>query len=138
MSYESPAVERTGGSRPGRLVFAFLGGAAAWFLQHALGYALVEINCHSSRLAFTILGLDASAFLMIVVTILTLAVAAAAAVVALRTQPVPMLRESGGEAGAPEWRSRSRFMAQVGFFLNLLFIVAILVTGASLLFLRPC
>lgn len=125
-------------ARPSLLWFAFLGGAAAWFLHHSLGYGLVEINCHSNRLAFEILGADASLVLGLLVTGIATLAALAAGLTAMRVRPPRRLHGEVEQPGAEEGRGRVRFMAYVGALLSLLFLLAILVGSSAFLFLRPC
>lgn len=131
-------------SRERALWFGLLGGGAAWFAQHALGYALVEVRCHSERLHGQVLGLEASTFLGALLTLAAAAVAIAAALAALRNLPGRDDRRFGGSfedperPGAPESRGRVWFMSHVGALLSALFLLAILTGGSSFFFMTPC
>jgi hypothetical protein len=127
-----------GGVRPSLLWFGFLGAGAAWFLQHFLGFGLTELNCHSTRLAFDIVGIDAALFLGLLLTVLAAAVALAATLIAFRSVPGGLLQNETEEPGATEYRGRVFFLGYVGALLGVLFLLAILTGSAALLFLRPC
>ncbi len=118
--------------------FGLLGGALAWFFHHALGYAIIEIHCHSERLVGNVLGLDASLFLELVLTVVAAGVAVAAGLTALKHLPGGTVLGGTEEPGAPEHVSRTRFNGAVGVALNALFLVAILTGASAFLFLRPC
>lgn len=137
-----PGARRLGNGRdvvsPSRLWFGVLGGALAWFMHHSLGYGLVEINCHSNRLAFEILGVDAAVFLGLLLTAIAVAVTIAAGLASLVSPRSGRLTDETEVAGAPERRVRSDFMAQLGVLFSILFLVAILAGTSAFLFLRPC
>lgn len=123
--------------RPALLWFGWLGGAAAWAIYFVVGYALVEVRCHSSLLAFEAFGVSGAAFLGGLLALIAAAVAAAAGVAAFlnwtgRTDP------STADPGGPEWYGRSRFMGFVGTLLSALFLLTILMNGSAYFFLRPC
>jgi hypothetical protein len=128
--------EGPGLAHPFLLWFGFLGGAAAWAVHLGVVYGLVEISCHSDRLAFTILGIAASGFLSLLVTAVAALTAVSAAIIAFFSQP--RFLERVEEAGAPEARGRGRFMAYTGMIMSGLFAVAILSGGLPFFFLRTC
>lgn len=118
--------------------FGLLGGALAWFFHHAVGYFVIEVHCHSERLVGAVLGLDASLFLELVLTVLAAGVAVAAGLTALKHWPGGSVLGGTEEPGAPEHASRTRFNSAVGVGLNALFLLAILTGASAFLFLRPC
>lgn len=137
-SYPPPPAERGFYENPFLLWFGFLGGAAAWAIQHGIGYGLTEISCHSNRLTFTVVGVNAADFLSVLLTLIAALTALVAALIASRNLPQRLSASPIEKAGAPESRGRSRFMAYAGFILNSLFFLAILSGGMSFFFLGPC
>lgn len=128
--------EAPGIVHPSFMWFAFLGPAAAWALQFSIGYGLTEIACNSDRLAFTVLGTAASAFLSLLVTLVAGLTAFSAGVIAYLGQP--SFVDGVERPGAPEATGRSRFMAYTGVVMSGLFLLAILSQGLVFFFLRPC
>ncbi|CAN5633150.1 hypothetical protein BH24DEI1_BH24DEI1_07480 [soil metagenome] len=125
-------------SHPAWQWFGFLGGIVAWALQFAISYVLTEVACNSDRLAFTVLGVGATEFLSLMVTLLAGLTAIIAAVVAYLSQPQGVLGDAVEKAGAPEASGRSRFMAYFGVVINGIFLLAILAGGLPFFFLRTC
>ena len=119
------------------LWFGFLGGAAAWFVYHMLGYGLVEVRCHSSLFSFDVLGVDGAVFVGLALGVVAAAVALAACLAAWTSGPRG-LQPDTAEPNAPEAHGRTRFMSFVGTLLSALFLLAILSSAAAYLFVRPC
>jgi len=118
--------------------FALLGGGAAWALHLVIGYALVEIACHSDRLAGTTFGLGTGHALGLALTVVAAVTALGAAGVAwaMAGDGIPM--DPVDDAGAPEALGRRRFIAYVGVVMNGLFLLAIVLAGLPFLFLSMC
>jgi hypothetical protein len=116
------------GTRPIVLVgawFALLGGALAWSAYHLLSYLVVIVACDTGGLLW-----------LLAITGATGVVSGASALVGftiLRRVPGDPRGEHGGTS-----RAAVRFLGRCGIWLGLIFLVTILLTSASLLFLHPC
>jgi hypothetical protein len=125
----SRAVRRAG---PWLLWFAVLGGSMAWAGHLFVAWAVVELACLHGHT--TVLGLPLRGFDAIATGVpLLIAVGATALAWRLRRQGADDRTGSGDRA-----RHRARFMADLGFALNLLALAAIMAGGAALLVLEPC
>lgn len=118
--------------------YALLGGGAAWALHLVFAYLLVEIACHSERLAGTILGMGTghAAGLALTLVAALIAIGAIGVAWAMAGDGVPI--DPVDDPGAPEVLGRRRFIAYVGVVMNGLFLLAIVLAGLAFLFLNMC
>ena len=103
--------------------FGAFGGAAAWTLQLVLGYGLEESLCE--------LGHTETKGPIVVVSLVAAAVSAGAALAAFT-----IWRSAGRKRRDP--RGRVRFLALVGMFTGVFFLVLIALGGLQLLSLDSC
>jgi hypothetical protein len=113
------------------LWFAFVGGAAIWFFQFAIFYALAEIRCNSTALNFTVLGLPGLHFITLLVGGLAVALVLYATIFSYRQR-----REPGRTS--QETDERRVFMARAGLYMNLIYLLTIIGTIVVVFVLPPC
>lgn len=99
--------------------FIVLGGAVAWALHFTWAYVIGEFTCVATGTAFTLFGLDASAWFIIALTLPCLG----ASLFACRLS----------------WARRGEFIGRFGIYANGLFSAAILAqTLPAFFFLKGC
>lgn len=113
------------------LWYAFVGGAAIWFFQFCIFYALAEISCNSNVLNFTILNLSGANFVALLIGVLSVVLVLFAIVVSFRHR-----RES--QQVARETDERRVFMARASIYMNLFYLLAVIATIISVFLLPPC
>jgi hypothetical protein len=114
---------------PWLLWFAVLGGSLAWAVHLFVAWGVAELACMDGN--SEVLGLPLRGFVA-VATGLPLAVALASTGVAWRIWHAP------GEVDDDRAGQRARFLAHVGFALNLFAVAATVFGAAALLVLEPC
>lgn len=108
-----------------RLGYALLGGAIAWFLHLLASYLIAEFACVSGMPSVRVLGISATAWMLLLATLVLLAVALGAMLTALGA--VRARSEAYGE------------VARIGLLLDGLATLVILVESLPILFyLRGC
>lgn len=123
----SEAHNQTDYAQPVRPGFAYLGGLVAWFLSFVAMFGLAEIDCHSTLLAFELLGWPA-------VRVIGLGLALVASFTAVAAAQVALLN-----GGSPANTQNDRpFIVRAGAVLNGLFAIAIMAGGLPFLLLRTC
>lgn len=121
------------------LWFGMLGGAVAWLLHLMLSYVISEFGCASRFREAHLLGITATEWLLIGVSVLMAAQAAAAALTSYRAERELLTcrgqqTEEGGEAGSAE-----ADFARTGRIASSLFLFIILGESLPILFfLRGC
>jgi hypothetical protein len=118
-----------------RLWFGALGGHTAWTAQLLLSYFVVSLACRDPSASFRLAGVDGYQLLLVALTVLPAAGALAATVVAYRGWRAAGVSPRVEAAGTADWRG---FLGLFGALLSGLFVATILVTGISLVYLRPC
>jgi hypothetical protein len=113
------------------LWFAFVGGAAIWFFQFGIFYALAEIRCNSSALNFTVLGLSGTQFIALLIGLLAVALVLFATAVAYRQRRL-------SKHLPQETNERRVFMARASLYMNLLYLLVIIGTMIPVFILPPC
>jgi hypothetical protein len=110
--------------------FGFGGAALVWAAQHVVGYGTTVARCGAGGAR---LGIDLHTWeIATTATALALVLAAEAAAV------VTVLRTWGAEHDGPPPDGRRHFFALGALVGNLLFLVAILLSGLSVLTFDPC
>jgi hypothetical protein len=110
--------------------FGFGGAALVWAGQHLIGYGTTVARCGAGGVRF---GIDLHTWeITTFATALALVLAAEAAAV------VTVLRTWGAEYDGPPPDGRRHFFALAALVGNLLFLVAILLSGLSVLTFEPC
>ena len=104
--------------------FAFLGGPLAWVAHFLSIYASVSLACDA--------GAD---YMLYLTTVVAAPVAIFAGVVSWRLWHRP---ESELDEVDARFLRRTRFIGRSGFLMSAIFLLAILMEGASPLFLDPC
>lgn len=133
MSYESD-YQPIG---PGRLWFGVGAPPVIWALHLVIVYAIQSVSCHWGFLQFTILGINALRFVLLVITLLAAIGVLAGGLVAYRSyQEIDGSRDMEDETGWLE--GRFMFMAQSGVLLAGLFLFALVLTIFPIIFLQPC
>jgi hypothetical protein len=117
------------------LWFGALAGHVAWTAQLLLTYFVVSLACSVRPAGSPILGLNVAQPLMLGLTVLPAVVAVAATILAFLGWRAAGPDAQARESGADGWRG---FMGLFGALLSGLFVALILVTGVSLLVVRPC
>jgi hypothetical protein len=125
---------------PWLLWFAVLGGMLAWAFHLFLAWGVAELACMDG--ATEVIGLPLQGFVGLV-TGVPFVVALAATGVAWRVWRAPAHPDddrSGQDASNQGDRSveRARFLAQVGFVVDLLAVAATVFGAAALIVLEPC
>lgn len=110
-----------------RPAFSMLGGLLAWFFSFMALFALSEIACNSDVFAVTLLGVPATVFVGLGLTL-------AASFTALASAHVAMKNDSGA-GGHDDDRP---FLARAGALLGGYFVVVIIAGGLPFLLLRTC
>jgi hypothetical protein len=114
------------------LWLGLLTGPLVYTVHFLTVYLLVEIGCRAGWLPFNLWGLSGLAVAVLGLTVLAAAVNIAAGVLEYREWQARKATQGGTEGRyAP-------FMSLVGVWLNGLFMLTILVTGAPALVLLPC
>lgn len=108
--------------------FGLLAAPAAWALHLVLGLYFAEAHCETTR--WTVGWFSAQAVLTSVAVLIAL-LAEAAALIVYR-----QLRDVAGDASGPS--GRQRLFAVGGLVGNVLFLVAILLTGFAVAATRGC
>ncbi len=115
------------------LWYAVLGGAIAWAVHLIAGWSVDELTCANGSDRVGVLPLRAAIGLAVVLPALaTLGALLAAALLWRRTARTPRGDEPERRVG------RSRMLAVVGIWLNILFLTIIVLGGVALLVLPPC
>jgi hypothetical protein len=115
------------------LVLGILAGPLAWGGYFLLGYLLSDAACFLGLLRGEVLGLDLLSLVVILLSLPFLAASIYFAFRTYRTWRVAKQREQEMEA-----YDYNQFLSLSGFTLNILFILAIILTAAPLFFLQPC
>jgi hypothetical protein len=105
------------------LGIALFGGVSAWAAHLLLSYLLADLGCRSDSWTLLV-GRHA----------LTLVAAALVVAVTLSVRPLLVRQSSAGRAAIME----RPFLAWIAVILNSLFLFAILLAGATSIFLAPC
>jgi hypothetical protein len=128
-AHPGPRARLTGGLL---LWYAVLGGAVAWAVHLLAGWGVDELTCASGRERIGALPLRAVIAVAVVLPALaTVGALLAAALVWRRTARPP--------DGLEERRvGRSRLLAVVAIWSNLLFLIIIVLGGVALLVFPPC
>jgi hypothetical protein len=113
------------------LWFGLVGGHLAWTAHLLLSYFLADLACGSDTAE-----LAAGRHILTVVAVVVTG-AAAAAVWALRRRASPPLAPNA-PAGAGELAAERRFVARFALAASGVFLLAIVLAGATNLFLVPC
>lgn len=116
------------------LWFGLLNGPIVYSLYFVIGYFFAEATCKVDLLRYTVLGLDAISFWIVVLTVASAAITGYSTVVAVRTW---QRTRSDDESPRAE-RSYVPFMAFVGAWLSGIFTLSILLSGVSAFFLVVC
>ncbi|MFC0005572.1 hypothetical protein [Micromonospora siamensis] len=128
-THPGPRARLTGGLL---LWYAVLGGAAAWAVHLIAGWGVDELTCASDRDRIGALPLRVViAGAVVLPALVTVGALLAAALVWRRTAHPP-----DGVEERPV--SRSRMLAVVAIWSNLLFLAIIVLGGIALLVLPPC
>lgn len=133
------AAPHRGAARAGALWFGLFGAPLAWSLQLMVAYALAAHSCFPARAPLSRPTLGALDGIELALGAAALAVAAAAGVTALRSWRATR-GELGHETGAmlEVGEGRTHFMAFAGVMTSALFLLAVLLNGASVLLLPAC
>ena len=115
------------------LVLGILAGPLAWGGYFLVGYLLAESACFLGFLRGEVLGLDLLSLVVILLSLPFLAVSIYSAFRTYRTWRVAKEREQEMEA-----YDYNQFLSLSGFTLNILFILAIVLTAVPHFFLQPC
>lgn len=119
------------------LVILLLAGPLVWTAHHLTGYLLVELSCRTGLLGGQIFGISVLRAVVIGLTIVALALTLYAGFRAYRNWQ--FTREDRSENPETELViGRTRFLAQAGLLLNIIFAAIILLNGIPALFLRLC
>lgn len=130
-------IKREGMSRPAQW-FALMGGAAAWSLHFMLIYVISEWGCIKWPPEYQWLGITATSWLLIAVSVPLALVAAAATWVGYRSDRDLQPGKREGEGSGEEDRS-ARFNARTGYIMSGLFTFIILYeTLPTFYFLQSC
>jgi hypothetical protein len=122
---DSPAERRA-------LWFALLGGAVAWLVHFLIIYLIGEFGCIAGLDRFGLAGISGVALAVLGITLPMLALAGLATLTALRRA-----RPGGDRTG--DTPGPAHYMAHVGLWSNLLFILIIVVqTIPVFYYLRTC
>lgn len=119
----------------------FLAGPTIWFAHFMLVYLVAEAVCVGGRPDRELWGMPLVSTVTLIATVIAVAAIAAFAVAAYRRwrQDEALVDHQADEE---EWRisaaGRDRGLAFAGFALGVLFVVAVLYTGAPALWLTPC
>ena len=120
---------RVGGNQRLSLWFGFMGGPVIYSLYFLAVYFLGEAACMADLLRYRVLGLEAIAFWVVLLTLVAAAVTGYGTWLAYHNW-----RQTRAGAG-PDRSSYQPFMAFTGLWLSGLFTVTILLTGLPALFL---
>lgn len=104
----------------------YLGGLITWFVTFLVLFALSEIDCGSTRLAFDLFGVPA-------VRVIGIAVTLVASFTALAAGQIALLNSRGAEPA-----NDRPFAVAFGGMINGFFVIAILLTGLPYVLLRTC
>lgn len=118
-----------------RLWFGILAGPVAWFALLALEWAVVEFGCRLGLQRYTIFNIDALRVIPTVLAALAALITVAGLLLALSTRSRLGQEPDDGQDG--QWH-RHRFMAAAGIYLNILFIVVIILTFIPVVALPSC
>lgn len=116
------------------LWFGLLSGPIVYSLYFVIGYFFAEATCRADLLRYTVWGLEAISFWIIVLTVVAAAITGYSTVVAIRNW---RRTRADDESPRPE-RSYVPFMAFVGAWLSGIFTLHILLSGVPVLFLVVC
>ncbi|SCF35782.1 hypothetical protein GA0074696_4810 [Micromonospora purpureochromogenes] len=125
-----PRARLTGGLL---LWYGVLGGAVAWTVHVLVAWGLDELACAAGSERVSAVPLGPAVGLAVVVPALVTAGSLAVAALVWR-------RTAGAQSAGAEDRAfgRSRMLAIVGIWLNLLFLTIIVLGGIAVLVLPPC
>lgn len=132
----APAVSEKAHRRGGLVLwFAVLGGAIAWALHLGAAWSTDELACFAGHY-------DISGTPLYVVITLMVVIPGVIALTALGTALLVRRRTSGtvSERGRPDGarRDRTRLLATVGIWANLLFVAIIAFDGAAVVVIPQC
>jgi hypothetical protein len=118
---------------PWLLWFAVLGGMLAWAFHLLFAWGVAELACMNGETE--VIGLPLRGFVGLV-TGVPLAVALAATGIAWRVWRAPA--DPDGDRSGDRSVERARFLAQIGFVLDLLAVAATVFGAVALIVLEPC
>lgn len=127
------------GSRRGALVlwFAAVGGPIGWFVQLIAAWSIDEVVCSAGR--EHVGGTHLSTVLWYVLIAPSAVVVTALVVALLVRRHLNRIRAAAGEAGAADVPlNRARTMAFVAIFVDMLFLVIVVLDGVNLTVFAPC
>jgi len=104
----------------------YVGGLITWFVTFVALFALSEIDCGSTRLAFDLFGVPAVRVIGIAITLI-------ASFTALAAGQIALLNARGADPA-----NDRPFAVAFGGMINGFFVIAILLTGLPYVLLRTC
>lgn len=118
--------------------FLFLAGPTIWFTYFILVYALAEVLCKPLAGDAGAAGLPLISIITVVATVVAALLAAAAAVVAYRRWQATRTAPDASAEDQERASMGGNALVLSGFLLSVLFTIAVVLTGAPALVLRPC
>jgi len=125
----------------GTLWFGLFGAAAAWSVQTIVNYIVASHTCFPRIYPLDVptIGRAPLWWIVVIVSFVALVVGALGGLAAFRSWSATR-HETGGHAhwALETGEGRTRFMAVAGLVTSAIFIIAILVNGASAVLVQPC